>query len=425
MGTRRALAIISIILAMSLAVPAHAFMMSLGGPRELNGPGGARSNDGADALYALDHFGREIKIAEVDALGPEGIVMQDLGIPSVSDDGNVWFGAAILDGRQLRWKIFSANPDAPLSDPVVLAIPAVDKSQGVPVMRIDPRPIVAADGSVLFSTEVVGGGDAVFRISDGKLIRILRTGARLADGRVVRKVIFGTVQPLAQGEVALSAYLTPGGQAELLVSSDGSIKVIAADGGGAPGGGHYVAGFSPPAAISAGHGTAIAFTARTNGGAGVFEYSNGAVRRLLSTGERCKRGTVSYVSRERPGIGPDGAVAVLAACSGTSTIFMLDGASARSIVGAQPRADYPGQFLQLGEPQLSGSGTLVFGAIGNDQIDRLFAISHGGRMRRIAPRELERFDRPVLDAASEISHTVSAATVSINRHGTIAYLGGR
>ena len=400
-------------------------MMSLGGPAQLMGPGGASSDSGADALYATDHFGREIKIAEVDVPGPDGTVLQDLGVPSVDGDGNVWFSAAILEGRQLRWRIFTANPDAPLSDPVAFAIPAASEAGGSPVMRIDPRPVRAGDGSVIFSTEMSGGGDAVFKVSAGKLVRLVRTGERLDDGRIVRKIVFGTLQPAGQGEVALSAYLMPGGQAELLISESGAIKVIAAEGVAAPGGTHYRAGFGPPAAIAAGHEAIVAFTAHTDHGDSVFLYKRGTTHQVLSTGAPCRHGTISYVSTERPGLSPDGAVAVLANCAGTPTIFLVDGGKTRALVRAQQQAEYPGQFSQLGGPQLSRYGTVVFGAIGSDDIDRLFALSRTGRMQRIAPRQLERFDRPVLDAASEISHTVSPATLSINQGGTSAYLGGR
>jgi hypothetical protein len=426
MTTGRAIATtLAIGAVMIIATSAHAFMMSLGGPNQLMGPGGALSDEGADALYAVDHFGREIKIAEADVPGPDGIVLQDLGVPSIDDAGNVWFAAAILEGRQLRWRIFSANPDAPLSDPVARTIPAASHAGEIPVMRVDPRPVPAGDGSVIFSSELARGGDAVFRVSADKLIRVVGTGARLGDGRVIRKIIFGTVQPAGQGQVVLSAYLAPGGQAELLVSESGAISVIAAEGAAAPDGTHYHAGFGPPAAISAGREAMVAFSAHTDRSDGVFLYNGGTTRQMLSTGERCRRGSVSYVSTERPGLEPDGTVAVLASCSGTQAIFLVDDGGARTVVRAQQQADYPGQFSQLGGPQLSQSGTVVFGAIGSDHVDRLFAISRTGRVRRLAPRELERFDRPVLGAAAEISHTVFAATLSISQNGTIAYLGGR
>jgi hypothetical protein len=419
----KAIAIILVTCAVAIATSAHAFMMSLG-PGQLGGLGGALGDRGADALYALDHFGREIKIAEVDVPGADGLVMQDLGVPAVGGDGTVFFGAAILSGRELRWRIFSANPDAPLSDPVALALPAAAQDGDTPVMRVDPRPVPAGDGSVIFSTEIAGG-DAVFRISAGRLTRLVRTGARLDDGRIIRKIVFGTVQPAGPAQVAFSAYLAPGGQAEVLVTDAGTIKVIATEAGAAPGGGHYLAGFSAPAVAFAGSETAVAFTAHTEQGDGVFIFDGKSTRRVLSAGERCQRGTISYVSNERPALGRDQTVAVLAACSGNPTIVMVDGRGARSVVRAQQQADYPGQFSQLGGPQLAGSGTLVFGAIGSDDIDRLFAMLPSGTMRRVAPREIERFDRPVLNAAAEISHTVSASTVSVNQHGTIAYLGGR
>ena len=43
----------------------------------------------ADVLYALDRDGREVKIAQAGSPGPDWIVIEDLGMPSVALDGTV------------------------------------------------------------------------------------------------------------------------------------------------------------------------------------------------------------------------------------------------------------------------------------------------------------------------------------------------
>ena len=51
-------------------------------------------SQGADVLYALDRDGREVKIAQAGSPGPDWVVIEDLGMPSVALDGTVLFGAA-------------------------------------------------------------------------------------------------------------------------------------------------------------------------------------------------------------------------------------------------------------------------------------------------------------------------------------------
>src|ERR1700676_5231110 len=67
---------------------------------------------GTDALYALDRHGREVKIAQTGSAGPDWVVLEDLGMPSVALDGTVLFGAAGEWNHRLRWSIFGAEPDS-------------------------------------------------------------------------------------------------------------------------------------------------------------------------------------------------------------------------------------------------------------------------------------------------------------------------
>lgn len=52
---------------------------------------------GTDALYALDRNGREVKIAQTGSAGPDWVVLEDIGTPSVALDGSVLFGAARME----------------------------------------------------------------------------------------------------------------------------------------------------------------------------------------------------------------------------------------------------------------------------------------------------------------------------------------
>jgi len=122
---------VNLVVALAIALfgnSAHAFMIGLDGA----------SSSGADALYALDRNGREIKIAQTGSVGPDWVVLEDLGLPSVASDGAVLFGAAREWNHQVRWSIFVAQPDSG----AVLHVALPDSFEGGSAleMRADPRP---------------------------------------------------------------------------------------------------------------------------------------------------------------------------------------------------------------------------------------------------------------------------------------------
>jgi hypothetical protein len=62
------------------------------------------------------------------------------------------------------------------------------------------------------------GDDGLFKLAHGKLTRLVRTGERLPDGRIVRVITFGSVRAETNGGVAFLGYFEPGRQAEIMVS---------------------------------------------------------------------------------------------------------------------------------------------------------------------------------------------------------------
>jgi len=97
--------VVNLVVALAIASfigSAHAFMIGLDGS----------ASNGSDALYALNRHGREVKIAQTGTVGPDWVVLEDLGLPTVSSDGTVLFGAAREWNHQIRWSIFEAQPDS-------------------------------------------------------------------------------------------------------------------------------------------------------------------------------------------------------------------------------------------------------------------------------------------------------------------------
>ena len=93
-----------------LATPAGAVVFNMGGP------GGAAGVDMSttSGLYASGRDEVPTLIAQLGAIAPGGDVFEDLGVPSISPEGDVVFGAETVgqDDRP-RWDIYRANVGAP------------------------------------------------------------------------------------------------------------------------------------------------------------------------------------------------------------------------------------------------------------------------------------------------------------------------
>src|SRR5258708_1646720 len=216
MFTPRMAVNVSVALAIAFFIgSAHAFIVGLDGS----------ISQGSDALYAVDRHGHEVKIAQTGSAGPDWVVLEDLGMPSVASDGTVLFGAARERNHQLRWSIFVANPDS--GSIIRVTWPTSSEGGSALDMMADPRPQQTSDGGIVFLAHESSGDDGLFKLAQGKLKRLVRTGERLPDGRMLRVITFGSVRPESQGGIAFLGYLEPGGQAEMMLSESGAITILA------------------------------------------------------------------------------------------------------------------------------------------------------------------------------------------------------
>jgi len=308
---------VNLVVALAIALfigSAHAFMIGLDGS----------ASNGSDALYALNRHGREVKIAQTGTVGPDWVVLEDLGLPTVSSDGTVLFGAAREWNHQIRWSIFEAQPDSGAL--LNVALPTSFDGDESLEMKADPRPQQTSDGGIVFlaheSPQGSSGDDALFKLSHGKLKRLVRTGERLSDGRTIHLIAFGSVRPESQGGIAFSGYLEPGGQAELMVSESGAITALASQDKQLPDSEHFTS-FGLPASTVTADGPLIAFTARTDRGVGLFTFAHGRLRKVLAQSATCGGGHIDYLSAARPALNDRGALAVRGKCSGTEGILNL------------------------------------------------------------------------------------------------------
>jgi hypothetical protein len=370
----------------------------------------------ADVLYALDRDGREVKIAQAGSPGPDWVVIEDLGMPSVALDGTVLFGAASQWNHQLRWSIFVAEPETGAI--FRLALPTSTEGGSDLDMMADPRPQQTSDGGIIFLAHEVAGDDALFKLAHGKLKRLARTGERLPDGRTVHVITFGSVRPTSQGEIAFLGYLEPDGQAEMMVSENGAITILALQDKQLPSGEHFKT-FGLPSATVTADGPLVAFTARTDRGVGLFTFAQGTLHKDLSQSASCGLGHIDYLSPASPGLNELGALAVLGRCSGTMGIFMVRRGTAEWVVNADHATDDGTRFDRLGDPVFS-EGAVFFGALTADGATSFFNIFEG-KITQFVPTAMP--ERDIADRGSANRHTIEVVTMSINQRGQMAYLG--
>ena len=371
---------------------------------------------GSDVLYAVDRDGREVKIAQTGSAGPDWVVPEDFGMPSVASDGTVLFGAAREWNHQLRWSIFVAEPDS--GSLIRVALPTSSEDGSALEMMADPRPQQTSDGGIVFLAHESSGDDGLFKLAHGKLKRLVRTGEQLPDGRIVRVITFGSVRPESQGGIAFLGYLEPGGQAEMMVSESAAITILALQDKQLPSGEHFRS-FGLPAATVTADGPLVAFTARTDRGAGLFTFAQGTLHKELSQSASCALGHIDYLSPASPGLSDLGALAVLGRCSGTMGIFMVKRGTAELVVNADHATDDGTRFDRLGDPIFS-EGALFFGALTADGATSFFNILNG-RITEFVPTVMPK--REIADRGSSNRHTIEVVTMSINQRGQMAYLG--
>jgi hypothetical protein len=398
---------ITVALAIALIVDtAHAYMLGLDGS----------VTQGSDALYALDRKGREVKIAQTGSVGPDWVVLEDIGLPSVAFDGSVLFGGAREWNHQVRWSIFVAQPDS--GSVFHVALPTYGEGGSALDMMADPRPQQTADGGIVFLAHESAGDDALFKLTHGELKRLVRTGERLPDGRIVHVITFGSVRSESQRGVAFLGYLEPGGQAEMVVSKSGALTILALQETQLPNGEHFKS-FGNPASTVTADGPIVAFMARTDRGDGLFTFAHGKLSKVLSQSASCGRGRIEYLSTASPGLSMDGKLAVRGRCSGTMGIFLVQRGTAQLVVNADEMTYRGARFDRLGDPMFS-EGAVFFGAYNSDGANSLFDIFQG-KINQFLPIEMP--ESTVAYPVGANRHSIETTSVSINQRGQVAYLG--
>ncbi|MDO8435023.1 MAG: hypothetical protein Q7S58_21705 [Candidatus Binatus sp.] len=407
------IAIGAIFLLAGASSSSHAFVLELGG-------GAANRSNG---LYLHNRDGREIELVEVDARQDDLPILSDLGQPSVSDDGSVLFGGMVFEARMPRWIMFRAEAGDSIGRVARISVPSSHGAFPEPVVNVDPRPEVDAAGGVIFVARDSSNSEAIFRIAEGELSRLVAIGDKIPDGRRLKHIEFGSVTSWAPGACAFIGFLEGDKQAELIFSGDG-LRAMAIEGEAAAGGGVFKKNFGLPAAVSPlprAEGTLAAFTARTTAGEGLFVYDS-KLEQVPLSGMSCGKAGLNFYSTGRPGLDANGRIALLAQCGTTPVLVSADVYRRREVlVSTNPDAQAGPVLASVADPVVLNSGAILFGGSNADRREAVYELTSGKTLEDLTMPRAEAL--PAADTLESTKHTVCAVTMSANRNGDFAYLG--
>ena len=381
--------------------------------------------DLTSVLYASAPNGSPIMVAKLGQHAPGGGVISDLGVPSISPDGLIVFGAEVTVPHQKPvWKIMRADLQAPAAHRLALAIDAAAESPGcTPKFVLDPYPIVGNAGRIAFIGPDAAGKDTLFRYSDGELTCQTRIGAATVEGDVIRGFRFGSALMTPNGEIAFVGHVDSGffdpAQRRLtlmVAGQDGAIHEVASEGQQTADGGFFTSDFSLPAVASTPTGPIVAFSARTTTGAGLYLWQSGHLAQLIGTGSHTPFGRLSYVSSGRPGLTSAGVVAASGVSSGKRVLFQIRSGRS-SLVLREGRATGLGTKVEyLGDPGLTSSGRIFLG-IADDDGTNFFYVAD----------PTHRHTPSITMAALNYGFVTPmfGGSLAVTEQGSFAFLGGK
>lgn len=405
-----------------LAAPARAVVFNIGGPDP--GSAGVDMNT-TSGLYASGRDGTVTLIAQLGAIAPGGDVFEDLGVPSISPEGDVVFGAETVgQDKRPRWDIYRANVGAPGNQRIVRVLDEATMPDNChPDFKVDPYAIAGANGVVVFLAPEASGKDAVFRYEKGRLSCVARVGDRTAQGHKLKLLYFGSADIAGSGEMAFLGRLDGGGdhavEKAVVLTLDGnsSMHEVAREGDNAPGGGRFGASFGRPAIVRSSFGNVIAFTNRNSSVNTAYIGSAGRLSRSFCTGARTKLGVLTYISDGRPGLLPDGTLIVSGASKDRSAVFKAKDGELTAIKRQGDVTQFGTRLEGFVDPSVTSSGLVFLGGHDDSGEEHLFVFESGDAL-----------EVPI-ESSADVSATgrwmppFFPGSLALNQRGDLAALG--
>ena len=409
MKTIRAIVVLSLAVQLAGARNAIGFVVTLGG----DGPG--VDNNLASALYSGSVQRGVAMLTELGAETPDGGMITDLGVPAVSADGDVVFGAESEEpsGRR-RWDIFRVDPLDPQHRLIPLLRDAAFSPRCTPALKIDPVPAPSAAGELAFIAPNTSGGDTLFRFAEGEVSCVAAVGDKTSAGDRIVMFGFGSASASANGDVVLSTRVNDRAgrdrAAIVVVRRSGAIDEVARAGESALGGGIFSDSFGRPAVVAVGSRTMVAFANRIENGSRLYLYEGNRVRMLVRGGMRTPEGVLEYVSGGIPALSADGTVAFMARLATRSSILIVKQNRLQAIAQEGQRTDGGIEADYFGDPVISASGGVNFTIENDEQESRLCTVVAAPKSAALQIHEL-----------AQVSPF--GGTLVGNQRGDVAFLG--
>jgi len=362
----------------TITAPAGAVVFNMGAP---DGPAGVDMST-ASGLYASGRDGASILIAQLGVIAPGGDIFEDLGVPSMSPEGDVVFGAETLGiDERPRWDIYRANVNAPGNRRIVRVFDdATIPDDCRPNFKTDPYPVAGPDGEVAFLAPEQGGHDAVFRYQNGRLSCLARVGDRTAEGHTLKLLYFGSADIAGDGNLA---FLSRVGDSEargtdkaaLVTLDDHSpIHEVAREGEKAPGGGVFGPSFGRPAIVRSGAGDLIAFSNRRSSADAFYMCSAGHLSRSIATGMRTRIGALTYISDGHPGLLSDGTLVFAGASHNKSAVFKARDGEVTPLIEEGGMTQFGTRLGAFVDPSVTASGLVYLAGHDDQGAEHLFVF---------------------------------------------------
>ena len=371
--------------AVAMTTPACAVVFNMGGP---GGPAGVDMN-AASALFVSGREGAATLIAQIGAVAPGGGVFDDMGVPSISPEGEVLFGAETIGQDQRpRWDIYRANVKAPGFRRIVRLLDNVTMTDDChPDFKTDPYPVAGSDGVVVFLAPEASGKDAVFRYQDGYLTCAARVGDRTAEGHSLKLLYFGSADIASDGTMAFLGRVDDGkaGAVEksvvITLDDRSPMHEVAREGDASPGGGHFGPSFGRPAIVRSRDADLIAFNNRTEK-MDAFYIGNGRhLTRGFGIGNRTRLGALTYISDGKPALLSDGTVIFTGASHQKSAVFKARDGEITMLTEEGAMTQFGTRLGGFVDPSVTAAGLVYLAGHDDRGAEHLFVFESSDEVR--------------------------------------------
>jgi len=400
---------------------AGAVVFNMGAP---GGPAGVDMNT-ASALYASGRDGAARLIAQIGAVAPGGAIFSDLGVPSISPEGDVLFGGETEgQDRRPRWDIYRANVKASGNQRIVRVLDQATMADDCrPKFTVDPYPVAGPDGLIVFLAPEAGGHDAVFRFQEGRLSCAARIGDRTAEGHTMKLMYFGSADIAADGKITFLARVADAGAAHndkaAVVTLDGnaSLREVAREGDRAPGGGVFGPGFGRPAIMHSRGGDLIAFSNRRAKTEAFYVGRAGHLTRSFITGTHTSMGALTYVSDGHPGLMSDGTLIFTGASHQKSAVFKAKDSEVVPLIEEGGLTQFGTRLGGFVDPSVTASGLVYLAGHDDRGTEHLFVFQSSDGLKIPAESSAD------VTAVGRWMPAFFPGSLAINSSGDIATLG--